>query len=232
VYLAFLFGSLALVDPATPLDDRILSPIYLLAIIVGMYGVHRALTLDRVMTLPRVGKAATVLMLSGFCVSTLIRGFDVFQYSRHEGFGYVNWRWRDSQLMKFVEALPDTTLVYTNVPDAVYFHTGNPSRLLPIPEKQLTPKQFKQRRAELKQTQRRIRNEGAVFALFQGPSDTRFRRGNPSVSELQRLLHVEIYKRCDDGVFMIPELASEKVRRIALRARRVVFPPQTVGTSP
>lgn len=241
VYLAFLFTSLAFVDPATPLDDRILSPIYLLAIIIGMYGVHRSLTLTGAMTAPMIGKIATVLMLIVFTISTTMRGYDIFQYSRQQGFGYVNVRWRESELMRMIRAIPANTLVYTNVPDAVYFYTTNQARLIPLTNRKLSPKQLKQQRELIKQTQRRIRSEGAIIALFYGTADTRFRRGSQTIEEVKQVLDARLYKRCQDGVLMIPERATAKVKKLVARARRTVFPdpatqpasvPATLTTQP
>lgn len=228
VYLGFLFVSLAFVDPATPLDDRILSPIYLLAIIVGMYGVHRALTLTGAMTAPMAGKIATVVMLIAFVVSTAIRGYDIWQFSKREGFGYVNVRWRESELMKVIKAIPPNTLVYTNVPDAVYFYTTNQSRLIPKSNQKLSAKQMKEMKYNLKNTQHRIRKEGAVIALFYGTADTRFRRGTQSPAEIEKVLNARRVLKAKDGVLLIPVNATPKVKKIVARARRHVFPkPET-----
>jgi len=205
------------------MDDRILSPIYLLAIVIGMYGVHRALTLTGAMRAPFIGKIATVAMLIAFCICTAVRGYDTFAYSRREGFGYMNARWRNSHLMEVIRAIPPNTLVYTNVPDAVYFFTTNQSRLVPKSDQKLTPAKLKQMREQLKETQRRIRSEGAVIALFYGTADTRFRRGSQSSAEIEKILNARRAINCKDGVIMIPERASAKVKKIVARARRTVF---------
>lgn len=231
VYLAFLFVSLAFVDPATPLDARILSPIYLLAIVIGTYGVHRALTLGGPMRAPFFGKIATVAMLIAFCICTAVRGYDTFAYSRREGFGYMNARWRNSQLMQAIRAIAPNTLVYTNVPDAVYFFTTNQSRLIPKSDRKLTPKAMKAMRSQLKETQRRIRSEGAVIALFYGTADTRFRRGSQSSAEIEQILAARRVINCKDGVMMIPQRASAKVKQMIARARRAVFGAPTTQAS-
>ncbi|CAN5534668.1 hypothetical protein BH09PLA1_BH09PLA1_16970 [soil metagenome] len=223
VYLVILFVSLSFIDPATPLDDRILSPIYLLAIVVGTFGVYRALTLTGAMSAPRAGKIVTGILLAAFVATTAARGYEVFAYSRREGFGYMNWRWRESELMQVIRAIPDSTLVYTNVPDAVYFYTSNPSRLIPTDNPQPWARHSTQSRAQLQDTQRRMSKEGAVIALFYGTADTRFRRGSQSSAELEQTLNARRAVNCDDGMLMIPENASAKVREFVDQASRAVI---------
>jgi len=125
--------------------------------------------------------------------------------------------------MEVIRAIPPNTLVYTNVPDAVYFFTTNQSRLVPKSDQKLTPAKLKQMREQLKETQRRIRSEGAVIALFYGTADTRFRRGSQSSAEIEKILNARRAINCKDGVIMIPERASAKVKKIVARARRTVF---------
>jgi hypothetical protein len=116
-------------------------------------------------------------------------------------------------LMEVIRAIPPNTLVYTNVPDAVYFFTTNQSRLVPKSDQKLTPAKLKQMREQLKETQRRIRSEGAVIALFYGTADTRFRRGSQSSAEIEKILNARRAINCKDGVIMIPNAPVQRLRR-------------------
>jgi hypothetical protein len=140
--------------------------------------------------------------------------------------------------MKVIKAIPPNTLVYTNAPDAVYFYTTNQSRLVPKSNQKLSAKQLKAQKESLKDTQRRIRKEGAIIALFNGLADTRFRRGTQSPAEIEKALNARRVLKTKDGVLMIPVNATPKVKKLVARARRTVFPkpettfPATPATQP
>jgi 4-amino-4-deoxy-L-arabinose transferase-like glycosyltransferase len=119
-YLGSLLVSLTLFDAATPLNDRILSPIYLALLILA------------------TALAAWIWRKRGahwliFSVALIILSVSATaQYKnylelRETPQGFASWRWRESSVMAAIRELPPDTEIYTNQPPAVYFWTGRPA---------------------------------------------------------------------------------------------------------
>jgi hypothetical protein len=121
VYLATVSTSLYLFDASTPLDYRILSPIYvgilpLLVVTLAWFWEHKV-----ALAKPAVVAAALLLMLA-----SIDDAIDVVRSYRFHGIGLNAVRWRQSETLQALKDL-SPAVIYTNEWDLVYFHTGKSS---------------------------------------------------------------------------------------------------------
>ena len=129
-YGAVLIASLTFFDAATPIDNRLLSPIYLLALIYGLVSlwlVQRRIRLGHGFALS-LGLAGAALV-----ALNLARSAAIGEQMRGEGAGFTARRWRTSETVDLVRRLPDSVEVYTNEMLGLSFLAGRP--VFPVPEK-------------------------------------------------------------------------------------------------
>ncbi len=117
-YMGSLLVSLTLFDAATPLNDRILSPVYVAVLMMLIYFLHRAFAQGK-MVRRYVSAGAAIFFLSIFALSQ----YDFVQELRQTPTGFASWRWRESVVMEAIRELPEDIAIYTNQPPAVYFWT-------------------------------------------------------------------------------------------------------------
>ena len=132
-YMGSLFVSLTLFDAATPLNDRIMSPVYVAVLVMLVYFIHKLFGQGKMM-----GKFLSfVLMLAVgvLFVSAQIRQVRALQETPT---GFASWRWRESVVMETIRNLPEDVIVYTNQQPAVYFWTDRPAMVLPRGDTQIS----------------------------------------------------------------------------------------------
>jgi hypothetical protein len=166
VYAAFLVLSLSFFDANTPLDDRILLPAFVAALVVGLDLCGEAVASRR--------RAAVVIVLGALLVVTTgqlvasarmaARGFD-------RGWGFSSRAWQESPTLARVGALPAGTVAYSNAPEIVYLHTGQAPRALPRRTRLVTRQPNEAFDRELAEVGRDLRERCGVVAYFRGVTD-------------------------------------------------------------
>jgi len=150
-YLGLLAISLNWIDATTPLDNRILMPVYLnifLLLSIGM-----ALLWKRKGFLPRLLAAAMLLWLGYYTVTRLDGAMlDL----RQDGQDYASLKWKNSPTIQFIRE-QDPSLIYTNDVTAVYFLAGKDSVGIP---------NFKSDAAEFNAMRLNLRSSGGFLVLF------------------------------------------------------------------
>lgn len=126
-YLGVVLFSVAAVDRSTPLDNRILVPVYLLLLVALV-----DLTLHVRGTAHPGFRRAFLVAGVATCVYFLARGALWIRGSYDEGRGYSSRAWRASHTIGLIDALPAATRIYSNGPDAVYALTSRISRSVPL----------------------------------------------------------------------------------------------------
>ncbi len=126
VYAATLVVSISLFDAHTPLDDRILVPVF----VGGLVCIWS--TLGALLERAHWGsRAAAALLGLALVVMAGQRNVAYVQRLHSNGAGYAATLWTQSALMRAVEALPPDTALISNVPDGIYILTGRPAAWLP-----------------------------------------------------------------------------------------------------
>ncbi|MCL4262303.1 MAG: glycosyltransferase family 39 protein [Anaerolineae bacterium] len=162
-YLLFLLFSISFLDAATPLDGRILSPLYIAGVFLGMYVLAQLWAQTgrwRVVHL-----AITGLLILFVAVATLRSGRWVQMANAH-GLGFSSVAWQEAAIIAEIKALPTETLIYTNSPDAVYLLTNREARPLPRKVEATTRVRNEQYAAELAALGQMLAQEQAVVVYF------------------------------------------------------------------
>lgn len=127
-YGILLAVSISFFDAQTPLDDRILSPIYTSGLILFLCLGHKAMTTRR-------GNHAigifTIVLCIALAASYAARATTWVIRMHTDGQGYASRAWRDSEIMERIRNLPSGTPIYSNGADAIYLLTGRPASMLP-----------------------------------------------------------------------------------------------------
>lgn len=129
VYVPFLLVSISLVDAHTPLDHRLLAPVFLALVIVCWAAGERLFSLARNIA-PRAYRLAGVGLI---IIGALLAGsFSLrFAHIRNTGEGMGFARWRQSPIIAAVRALPPGVPLYSNGQDIIYALTGRPAVTVP-----------------------------------------------------------------------------------------------------
>jgi 4-amino-4-deoxy-L-arabinose transferase-like glycosyltransferase len=121
-YLASILASMFMFDAATKFRLRILAPVLVsmlvLLVVFGIWARNRRRS---------VVVVATILVLT---VSIYKQAVTVDTWAGH-GLGYASFQWYDSKAMEYLEQLPESVMIYTNEPGAVYLYTGRGGYVLP-----------------------------------------------------------------------------------------------------
>jgi hypothetical protein len=129
-YGALLVLSISFFDAQTPLDNRILSPVYVATVLFSLCAVH-ALSKS-----PRWREARILPVILG-TVLVVVSGAQLMQSaswlerSYDHGVGYASRQWSQSELLKYVKALDRGAPIFTNGPDIIYLLTGHSAQMLP-----------------------------------------------------------------------------------------------------
>jgi 4-amino-4-deoxy-L-arabinose transferase-like glycosyltransferase len=124
-YLAFLVCSISIMDHTTPLDWRILCPVFVCGLITQVSAVWGWLT--------KVGNERKQRALRGAYVATLAIVLVMYgakslpwvkASSRGEDKGYNSPAWRNSQLIRWARRLPKRAIIYTNGSASLRYHAG------------------------------------------------------------------------------------------------------------
>jgi 4-amino-4-deoxy-L-arabinose transferase-like glycosyltransferase len=127
VYLIFLFLIISFVDASTPLDVRLLSPIYPVAalLLVSSWVLSREVFGSRSITY-----GILFAMCLSIVVSNAARFVITVRHIRTNGVGFQT-SWCDDAIMRYVRGLFDNAVLYSDDPSLIYYATGRSSCELP-----------------------------------------------------------------------------------------------------
>jgi len=161
-YSTALLISLSFVDRLTPLDNRILAPLYLNLGLLVMVGLSRLWSRIR-----RAGRILVAAACGTLIFAHAVKAQAVFGGLRSDGQGYASLAWQNSPTMTYVTALPPVP-IYTNDIVAVYFLGGRVASFIPTDYNPATDTLRTDYPEWLATMRRRMLKEDAVLVLF-GP---------------------------------------------------------------
>jgi hypothetical protein len=124
-YAFFLILVLSLVDANMPLDDRILSPVLVMALVPIAFILGRSIGRGK-------GQAVAALLILGALVGLLgARSLAMAREGSTHGIGFARSEWRDSETIARVRELPAETPLFSDSPEAIYLLTGRAARRWP-----------------------------------------------------------------------------------------------------
>jgi len=126
VYLGFLGVSLTFFDASTRLRDRVLSPLFLVGVLIaaGVVALSRSSSGWGLIRLAALAAAALLV------VPYSVRAVGMLRESR-EGLGFVGPTWRNSETLALTRQLGDGLQLYSNEAFPIYFLTGRPTTWVP-----------------------------------------------------------------------------------------------------
>ncbi len=193
VYAGFLVFSISFIDANTPLDGQILSPVFVFGLILAVYAAievsHHSFSWKRWIKI-----TAGIAALS-FCILYIWRGANLLLQSYDAGIGYNSVSWHHSETLSGLTKIPKGTVVYTNIPDGVFFLTNQPVYGLPSRYESMNQRPNPEFVQELMEIREMSQNNEVVIVYFKG-----FDQANlPSEKELVDLLHAQVIEDYTDG---------------------------------
>ena len=194
VYIAALIASLTFYDASSPLDDRLLTPVFVAGLIVSLYVADRLVSSYRAKSV-EVVTAAVVLALSVLYVA---QAKDWVGRTHAEGNGYTSPAWRNSETIALLRSMPEGTPILTNERGAIYLLTGRPTVTLPfkvVSQSLLPNPTYEQEMTAIKQ---RLLDGNGVVVIFNTIPWTKY---TATLQELrEQLSPLVAVARAKDGV--------------------------------
>ena len=192
-YLCVLLASIVILDDQTPVDSRILAPVYPALIFLGFGLAAPALDRWRETTGSRWLPYAMVLLLLGF---QSVPTWRWLQLTHSEGMGYASRIWRNSHLLQQVKALGPSAVIFTNAPDLLYTVLGRSAYMIPRKINPDTRQPNQDFIAQLDDMKSKLKMSGGVVVHF---DRVHWRSYLPDAKELETMLGLRILIRAPDG---------------------------------
>jgi energy-converting hydrogenase Eha subunit E len=195
-YLTVLSASLSLADASTPLDSRILLPVFVVGVILIVCILHG---FSPGLAGRWLFRAILILALVAASALALKRDLSSIADSRAFGLGFASPDWRHSQIIRWIDALDPAVPLYSNEVDAVYLLTGRQAFQVPIrwdPVRAAPREDYEQQLAAMRE---RIADQGAALVLF----DTLAEQQGALPSEAELAEGLQTAFRAADGVVYV-----------------------------
>lgn len=193
VYSVFVVTSLLFFDAAIPLNQRILSPIYIVVLVLVLCLAHRWFgSVEGRCTL----RVASLVICVVFAGSYLVRGVNWVVETRNDGQWLNSKEWWDSKIVERVRSLSDAVPIFTNGNDAVYFLTGKPALPIPVKIDSGTRRSNDRYHLEMADMLERLEQEDGVLVYF---NTVDWRWYLPSEEELRQELPLRLVAEEGDG---------------------------------
>jgi hypothetical protein len=195
-YGLFLVISISFLDANTPLDARILSPVFVSGMVVTFYIVGELITW--VSRHSQKGNLVhfTVLAISGiFIFSYLSAAINIADRSYQLGIGYNDLAWKNSKTLAEVRKLAKGINIYTNSTEAIYIGTGRIAKSIPKKFESMSQTKNLNYLHEVLVMYQEIQDEGGVLVYF----DRVKRPTLPDMPELLSLVDLQLISSLEDG---------------------------------
>ncbi len=201
VYVMSLFLSISFFDAHTPVNKRLLLPVYL-ALIVVVTSYVRAFS----QAWPQKEAWHGYVVLVFFSVSiNAVPALSTAVDLHANGTGYTARYWRDSATLGYLSHVPETMTVYSNGRDTIHFLTGKETNAIPRKVFPCTGKENASYPAQMRQMIAECREGKALIVYFDRIT---WRWYFPSRDEIEDLSTMPVAAAMDDGI--IYGIAVEK----------------------
>jgi hypothetical protein len=192
-YAIFLGLSLSFVDAFTPIDNRILSPVYLAGLVLTLCLLANSGVALRHRQILRLFLVVSLLV---FSTTQLMQSLAWLRQSYNDGLGYASRIWKESPTIEHVKALNPCILIFTNGPDAVHLLTGRHALMIPRKANPGTGVVNSDYSNEIGEMKRVVKERKAVLVYF---SAIAWRWYLPSETELREELGLSVRLGEKDG---------------------------------
>jgi len=202
IYILFIVFSISFFDAHTPLDQRILYPVY----VFFFLGV--VLLYNRLSLVPLYSKASILLLL-------LLLFLSFKQYSGRQNFlsnaienglGFANRQWVRSDMLHWLNNSPSTTVIYTNGPDPITIYTGRKSIMLPRHTDPISRQKNEKFDAELDMMGDVLAQKKGVIIYFYSIT---WRWYLPTLNDLRKKFSLHLVYQGKDGAIVSVQLPTD-----------------------
>lgn len=194
IYICFLVFSISLFDAHTPLDNRLLSPVYLFLLLSLILLARKT----QVLVSGRYSKLFVffvfIFLFSGFSKA----GNQMEEYIK-SGIGYASPNVVTSGIVKCLRDLNKNKIIYTNAPDLITLYLNRDSYMLP---RMINPANMRESAkfvSEINEMADSVRGQQGVIVYF---FDIKWRWYLPKVSFLMEELPVKLLYKANDGIVL------------------------------
>ena len=193
VYILILVVSISFFDAHTPLDNRILSPLFPFLIIAFFSLIFNALDIFRKPHLYLL----LVMLLAALFTYQMKTILPYWHYIHENGRWYTGKQWQTSNIIKIVKSLPDGIFLYSNGDDAIELLTRKETSRIPAVEAPGTAKENNNFAAELQEMAEKLKSANGVIVYF---NLIKWRWYLPTSESLYETLPLQIIYQDSDGV--------------------------------
>jgi hypothetical protein len=203
VLLLLFFGSYVLVVVAsnillrayTPLDTRILSPLFVVGVVLFMIAAGHGVLASGSRSWISL---AVVAGMAVFGVFSIRRGAASLRQGIEEGLGFNSRSWRQSAILQIVKDMPGEFPVYSNAPEAIYVQSGRVAERIPLESTSLSGIANADFRAQVEQMFARVVERRGIVIYFALP----WRASSLSVEDLVSQGDLAIVYQSDEGTIL------------------------------
>jgi hypothetical protein len=161
-YLLFLFASINYFDATVPVDERILSPVFLL-LVLGVFSAPWAI-LNKL----KISVIGWSLLFFLVLIITLKISDAAIQFSdiRENGLGWTSKQWQDLESLAFVRSLPEDRKIYSPIPEVLAFLTEKRISDIPVKYNRFTTVVNPLYNKEIDSMCKDVRENGAFIIYF------------------------------------------------------------------
>jgi hypothetical protein len=193
VYLLTLIISISFFDAHTPLDNRILSPLFPLGIITLFSITFNATSRFKMKHL----NLLPVILLAALLAYQTKTTLPYWRYVHENGRWYTGKLWQNSNIIKIIKSLPDSILLYSNGSDAIELLTKKKAISIPAAESPGTVGINKDFNANLQEMSEKLKSTNGVLVYF---NLINWRWYLPTSEYLYNKLPLRIVYQDSDGV--------------------------------
>jgi hypothetical protein len=193
IYLGFILFSISFFDAHTPLDQRILYPVYV------FFFVGVILLYDRLSKITQFNKLSIFIpILLLFISFKQYSGQQFFIYNAIEnGLGFSSRQWVQSDILHWLKNIPPTTVIYTNGPDPITIYTDRKSIMIPLHTYPVNKKKNLKFDAEIDKMKEDLINNNGVIVYFYSIT---WRWYLPTLEELKKKMALNVVYQGKDGI--------------------------------
>ncbi len=196
-YLVTVLASIAFLDAFIPLDNRLLSPL-LPVLVILVVGLGRQV-------LQGSGGARTMrlglpVLVGIWLVLWATQAVQWVGHRSKDGEWYTSTEWQKSETIAEVRSLPEEAEIYSNVPEAIYLITGRPASPVPEVVDHHTGRDNPSYRSEMDSLRAVLAGEDAVVVYFTSEEERRWYM--PRMSELVAGADLAPYVTRADGAIL------------------------------
>lgn len=165
LYLCLLIVSISFFDAATPLDNRILSPI-MVGLIIYLISMTQSYLYRLNLHKDAIIKLTCIIFVFIYIFNHLLLSIPLILQSYKKGIGYNSAELKQSNIIKIIKQLPENTLIYTNQPSIILMITKKNSYFIPRKASSLTLADNTDLAKNLSDMTNKIKTKNGYFIYF------------------------------------------------------------------